>query len=260
MGGVFRAGMSAVEEEEDPEFAAQSFPGSLKLIEVLLRSDPENEELLLLLAEGYGSYALGFVEDADPGRAKLFYRRSAAYALRIVRQDRSLAKAFAGPLDGLREELARRGKADVPGVFWAAFGLGGYMNLAYDEPDAVAQLPRVEAMMQYVAAADPAYYHGGADLFLGTLYGGRAKILGGDPERARRHFESALRLSGGAFLMTHVFYARSYAVQTQDEALFDELLATVERVPLDAAPGLRLVNSLAKRKAGLLRARKDDLF
>lgn len=260
MGGIFQDGMSAVEEEQDPEFAAQSLPSSLKLMEVLLKSEPENRKLLLLLAEGYGSYALGFVEDADPERAKIFYQRATGYALRLVRQDRTLARAFDGPLDEFLAELARRGKPDVPGIFWAAFGMGGYLNLAFDKPDALAQLPRVEAMMQFVAVADPAFFHGGADMFLGTLYGSRARILGGDPERSRRHFENALRTNGGAFLMTRVFFARSYAVQTQNEALFSELLDEVERVPLDDYPQLRLVNAVAKRKALLLRARKDDLF
>lgn len=260
MGGIFQDGMSAVEEEQDPEFAAQSLPSSLKLMEVLLKSDPENRKLLLLLAEGYSSYALGFVEDADPERAKIFYQRSTGYALRLVRQDRALAKALDGSLDEFLAELARRGKPDVPGIFWAAFGMGGYLNLAFDKPDALVQLPRVEAMMKFVAAADPAFFHGGADTFLGTLYGGRARILGGDPERSRKHFENALRINGGAFLMTKVFFARTYAVQTQNEELFSELLVEVERVPLDDSPQLRLVNAVAKRKARLLWAKKEDLF
>ncbi|MHB8834127.1 MAG: TRAP transporter TatT component family protein [Candidatus Methylomirabilia bacterium] len=260
MGGIFQDGMSAVEEEQDPEFAAQSLPSSLKLMEVLLKSDPENRKLLLLLAEGYSSYALGFVEDTDPERAKIFYQRATGYALRLVRQDRTLGKALDGPLDGFLAELALRGKPDVPGIFWAAFGMGGYLNLAFDKPDALALLPRVEAMMQFVAAADPAFFHGGADTFLGTLYGGRARMLGGNPERSRKHFENALRINGGAFLMTKVFFARTYAVQTQNEALFSQLLAEIEGVPLDKAPQLRLVNAVAKRKALLLRSRKDDLF
>lgn len=260
MGGIFQDGMSALEEEQDPEFAAQSLPSSLKLMEVLLKSEPDDKKLLLLLAEGYSSYALGFVEDADPERAKVFYQRATEYALRFVRQDRTLAKALDGPLDEFLAELERRGRPDAPGIFWAAFSMGGYMNLAFDKPDALAQLPRVEAMMKFVAAADPGFFHGGADMFLGTLYGGRARILGGDPERSKRHFENALRINGGAFLMTQVFFARTYAVQTQNEALFDELLATVERVPLEDSPQLRLVNAIAKRKARLLQARKADLF
>ena len=260
MGGIFQDGMSAVEEEQDPDFAAQSLPSSLKLMEVLLKSEPGNRKLLLLLAEGYSSYALGFVEDTDPERAKIFYQRATEYALRLVRQDRALATALDGPLEEFQAELARRGRADVPGIFWAAFSTGGYLNLAFDKPDALAQLPRVEAMMKFVAAADPAFFHGGADMFLGTLYGGRARILGGDPERSRRHFESALRINGGAFLMTQVFFARSYAVQTQNEQLFNELLTKVESASLDILPEFRLANAFAKQKARRLLSNQSELF
>jgi hypothetical protein len=60
--------------------------------------------------------------------------------------------------------------------------------------------------------------------------------------------------------MTHVYYARTYAVQTQDEALFEELLTTVEKTPLEILPDYRLANAVAKEKAKLLLARKSDLF
>jgi hypothetical protein len=60
--------------------------------------------------------------------------------------------------------------------------------------------------------------------------------------------------------MTYIYYARSYAVQQQDEVLFDELLATVEQASLDISPEMRLANAIAKKKAQLLKTRKVDLF
>jgi hypothetical protein len=67
-------------------------------------------------------------------------------------------------------------------------------------------------------------------------------------------------LTGGKFLMTYVYYARSYAVQIQDEALFEELLTTVEKASLDILPEFRLANAIAKKKAQLLLSKKSDLF
>jgi hypothetical protein len=111
-----------------------------------------------------------------------------------------------------------------------------------------------------VAKNDSTYYYGGAHVFLGTLLGSRPRMLGGKPELSKAHFETALRLNGGKFLMTYVYYARSYAVQTQDEALFAELLAKVDSASLDILPEFRLANAIAKQKARLLLSRQSDLF
>ena len=260
VGSIVDDGFDALTEEQDLEFAAQALPSNLKLLEVMLKNEPDDERLLRLLAEGYNSYALGFVEDTDPDRAKIFYQRATDYAMRLVRQDAKLAKAFDGTVDDLKAELSKRGKDDVPGIFWAAFGMGSYLNLALNNPDAIAMLPKAEEMMKFVAAVDSSFYYGGADMFLGTLYGSRAKLLGGDSVLSRQHFERALRINGGKFLMTQVYFAWSYARQTLNEPLFDELLTTVDQASIDIFPKFRLGNAIAKKKARLLRAKKEDLF
>jgi hypothetical protein len=260
VGGIVDNGFDAITEEQDLDFAAQALPGTLKLLEVMLKNDPSNKRLLRLLAEGYNSYALGFVEDTDPVRAKVFYLRATEYATTLLRQDDRFARALDGSVDDLKTELARCGKEDVPGIFWAAFGMGSYMYLSLDNPDAIALLPKAEAMMTFVARVDSSFYYGGADMFLGTLFGSRPRMMGGDPDRARAHFERALRINGGTFLMTHVYFARSYAVQTLNEELFDQLLETVDKTSLDTLPRFRLGNAIAKKKAALLRAKRADLF
>jgi hypothetical protein len=247
-------------EEEDLEFAAQALPANLKLLEVMLQSDPENRQILTLLSEGYSSYALGFIEDKDPDRARAFYRRGTEYGLRAVRTNTEIADALGGPVDSLRAVLMEVGGEYIPELFWTAFGRGGYTNLSLSDPDALAQLPETEAIMEYIAMTDSSFYYGGADLFLGALYGGRPKVLGGDTEKAKVHFERALQINRGTFLLTYVYYARTVAVQTLNEALFDELVHVVESTPLDAAPSIRLPNAIAKQKAHDLIARKSELF
>jgi hypothetical protein len=260
VGGIVDDGFVAFTEEDDLAFAEASLPGNLKLVEVLLKSEPDNERLLLLASQGYASYALAFLEDSDRDRARSFYLRGRDFGLRLLRQDQELARAIDGSPDDLRAVLASRDNGLVPAIFWTAFGWGGYVQLALDSPDALADIPRVEAMMEFVAAVDSGFYYGGAHIFLGTLAGMRPRLLGGDPERSRAHFEAALRLNGGTFLMTHVYYAKSYAVQTLDEELFVSLLETVRATPLDILPENRLANAVAKRKAEALLARRSDLF
>lgn len=260
VGSIVNDGFDALTEEQDLEFAAQALPSNLKLLEVMLKNKPDDAQLLRLLAEGYNSYALGFVEDTDPERARLFYRRATDYALQLVRQDATLAKAFDASVDDLKIELAKRGKDDVPGIFWAAFGMGSYLSLSLNDPDAIAMLPKAEAMMTFVAEVDSGFYYAGADMFLGTLFGSRPKMLGGDSVLSRLHFERALRINKGKFLMTHVYLARSYAVQTLNEPLFHELLATVDQASLELLPTFRLGNAIAKRKAKLLESKSAELF
>ena len=260
VGGLVDEGFVAFTEEADLEFAEQALPGNLKLLEVMLKNEPDNRRLLRLASEGYSSYALAFLEDDNPDRARLLYLRGRDYGLRLLRQEEEIAEALDGSVDDLRVALAGQDRDLVPAAFWAAFGWGGYINITLTSPDAIADLPRAEALMEFAAERDSSYYFGGADIFLGTLYGSRPRMLGGDTDRSRRHFERALRINQGKFLMTQVYYARSYAVQIQDEALFEELLTTVEQTSLEVLPEYRLANAVAKKKANRLLARKTELF
>jgi tetratricopeptide (TPR) repeat protein len=260
VGGIVDDGFGAFTEESDLAFAEQALPANLKLLEVMLRSDPTNARLLRLASEGYSSYALAYLEDTDRARAQEFYRRGKDFALRILHEDADFARALGGTVDDLKGVLERKGRSDVPAVFWAAFGWGSSIYLNLTSPDAIADLPRTEALMEFVAREDSGYYFGGADVFLGTLYGSKPQMLGGNPVKARAHFERALRINHGDFLMTYVYYARSVAVQTLDETLFDELLAKVKQASPDILPRARLANQVAKRKAESLMNRKQEIF
>jgi hypothetical protein len=145
-------------------------------------------------------------------------------------------------------------------VFWTAFGWGSAISLSMADPNALADLPKAEGMMEFVARTDSAFYFGGADVFLGTLDGTRPKMFGGNTERSVQHFERALRINQGKFLMTYVYYARSVAVQTQNQGLFEGLLEKVDTASLDILPEFRLANAVAKEKAHALRARESELF
>jgi TRAP transporter T-component len=260
VGGIVDDGFEAFTEEQDLVFAEQALPGNIKLLEVMLKNDSTNVRLLRLASEGYSSYALAFLEDTEPARARAFYLRGRDYGMRILRQDAEWARALDGSLDDLHSLLARRSADDVPAVFWTAFGWGSSIYLNLTSPDAIADLPKTEAMMEFVVRHDSAYYYAGAHLFLGTLAGSRPKMLGGDTVKARMHFESALRINQGRFLMTYVYYARSVAVQRMDERLFDSLLVKVDEASLEILPKARLANAVAKKKAQILRSKKSDIF
>ncbi len=260
VGNIVDQGFSAFTEDTDLAFVEEALPANIKLLEVLLKNNPTNEKLLMLTSEGYSSYALAFLEDKDPVRAREFYLRGKDYGMRMLTGDKDLANALNGPVDELKAVLATRGRETVPGAFWTAFGWGNYIYLSLQNTDAIADLPRAEALMQFVAEKDSSYYFAGADLFLGTLYGSRPKIFGGNPQISRQHFERALRITKGKLLLAYVYYARSYAVQTQDQPLFEELLSKVDTTSVDVLPEFRLGNAIAKEKAKVLRAKEETLF
>ena len=124
---------------------------------------------------------------------------------------------------------------------------------------AVADLPKVAAAMERLRALDPGFYYGGADLFLGAYYALRPKMLGGDPARAKAHFEAALAASGGRFLTAKLLYAQYYAVAAQDADLFKRLNGEVLAESPDL-PEARLANAVAKLKAKRLLEKTDELF
>jgi predicted anti-sigma-YlaC factor YlaD len=107
---------------------------------------------------------------------------------------------------------------------------------------------------------DEGYYHAGGHMIFGALFGGMSKTLGGDPEKARKHFDRALSLTRRRFLLVQVMYAKTLAVQLQDPALFKKLLDEVLAADLSIFPEQKLANVAAKRRARRLLARQGELF
>ncbi|HEY6952663.1 MAG TPA: TRAP transporter TatT component family protein, partial [Bacteroidota bacterium] len=74
------------------------------------------------------------------------------------------------------------------------------------------------------------------------------------------YFEKCLALNGDKFLLADLFYAKTYAVQVQNQELFESLLKRIDDASIDVLPEARLPNAVAKQKAKLLRAQMNNLF
>jgi len=260
MGGIMGYGLEAFNEEGDLKLAESALGSNLKLVEALIKGDPENKELLLMASQGFNAYALAFAEDDSVERARALYLRGRNYAMRVLSQRDALRSALDMDVATFQSALKTCSKEDVPALFWTAFGWGSYVNITRSEVSAVADLPKVLAMMDRVRELDPTYYHGGPYLILGSIEGSMPKTLGGKPEKAKEYFDRAVEVTGGRFLLTFVYYARTYAVQMQDQELFESLLAKVDEASPDILPEARLPNMIAKRKAKLLRDKINELF
>lgn len=260
MSDVMDYGFLAFNEEEDIQFAHEALAANLKLLEALVKGDPENEHLLLLASQGYSSYALAFAEDDSVERARLFYLRGRDYGLRILNQNPTFRDALGKDTKAFAAALEKMSDEDVPALFWTAFGWGNYINITRSDVGALADLGKVQAIMDAVLRRNPGYYYAGAHIFQGSIHGSMPPMVGGKPELSKKHFDEALRLSDGKFLMTYVYYARTYAIQILDRELFESLLKKVIDAPADLLPEARLPNAVAKQKAQRLLAQADDIF
>lgn len=260
VGGILDYGFEAFNEESDLQLAHEALGSNLKLLEALLKGDPDNKKILLLASQGYYAYALAFAEDDSVERARIFYMRGRDYALRIFHSNAAFTSSLDKDLTTFTKSLQSFSKEDVPALFWAAFSWGSYINITRTDLDAIADLPKVLAMIQFVVDNDSTYYYGGAYLFLGAIEAATPKMLGGNPEKAKGYFEKCLSINGGKFLMPYVYYAKTYAVSQQNQELFESLLKKVDEASLNVLPEARFANAVAKKKARLLREKMNELF
>jgi tetratricopeptide (TPR) repeat protein len=260
MGGILDNGLAAFNEESDLQLAHEALGSNLKLIEAMIKSDPENEQFLTFAAQGYNAYALAFCEDDSVERARVFYLRAKDYGMRVLMKNEKFKETLDGDITAFREAVKTFGKDDVPAIFWTAFSWGSYVNITRTDVAGLADLSKVQALIEFVAEKDPAFYHGGAYLFLGVIEGTTPRSLGGNPDKAKEYFEKCLAVNGGKFLMTQLYYARTYAVAIQDQPLFESLLKKVEDASPDIFPEARLANIIAKKKARKLLAQSNELF
>jgi hypothetical protein len=207
------------------------------------------------------AYGFAFIEDESPERARGLYERGRDYGLRVVRKEKAVAKALdAADVAALTEALRKMNEDDLPALFWTSAAWAAWINLSLESPSAIADLALVEAMLQRVIELDEGFQWGMPHLMMGAFYAGRSKMLGGDPERGREHFEQARQITAGRLLLASYFEARYYAVQTFDEELFEQRLREVVAADADALPEARLLNMVAQQKSQDLLLAQEDIF
>jgi TRAP transporter T-component len=257
---ILEESVAAGQSSADLELMEAGIPGNLVLLDGLIRTDPR-PELLVMGARLYFSYAFAFVEDEDPDRGAALYATGRDYGKRALARRKEIARAFeSGSPEALAAATKDLDQEDVPELVWTAAAWAGWANLNLEDPAAVADLPLVETLLARAIELDEGYLYGIPHLLLGTFHAARPPALGGDQERAQRHFARARELGQGNLLLVPVFEAKYYARAILDPALYDRLLDEALSAPLDRAPDIRLLNAVAQRKARDLQAAKDEYF
>jgi hypothetical protein len=257
---IFNNSVEALYEESDLTIAEQAMAADLKLIDGMLKSDPDNEDLLLLAAQGYAGYALGFCEDTDNERAKLFYLRAKEYAFLVLRKNKDFKKLEKKDVNSFSSAIKGMKLENVPALFWAGFSWAGYINLSLDNPVALLGLPKTDVIMEQVANLDPTYFDGAVYLYFGAVNGMKPRIMGGDPQKAKKYFDKNIQLTNDKYMMAYVYMAKYYAAKILDEELFDTYLKKVIDAPVNILQGKELFTQIAKKKAEYLLSQKEDIF
>lgn len=247
-------------EECDPELARQSLPADLKLMEGLLKDDPNNRRLLTALCMGFTGYSLLFVEEEDPERASKLYLRAMDYGVKALGPEMGSLKEFTTGGKSIQDRLMSIVETGHMALFWFAMSWNAWINLNLDQPAALAQLSTAQSCVERVLEIKPDYLYGAPYILMGSILAGRPRMLGGDEARAREYFKRAMALSNGNFLMVHYYFARHYAVRVQDKNLFLQLLEEIESGPADGLKEVCLINSVIKRRVTGLRKRSEELF
>lgn len=249
---------AAILNQDDPETVRDGAPAYLLLMDSLVEGSPEDPEILRAAAGLYSAYAAVFVE--DPERAARLAGRALRYA-----GDGLCAATKDGcgigelTFDELSERLPSFSKRDVPALY--SYGVAWLVFIRTHSADwnALADLPKVEALLTRILELDETYERGSTHLYLGVLKTLRPPALGGKPEEARAHFLRADELAAGKDLSVKVEFARNYARLLYERELHDDLLTQV--LASDPyQPGLTLTNTLAQRQATDLLATADEYF
>ena len=247
----------SLQRQTDLELVRSGLPSFLLMIDGLILANPHDRQLLISGVQAYVFYAAVQFEDGAAARAAVVSEKARDYGQDLLR--RLCGDELPRRLADLADCLQRVDQKDVAALFWGGYGWASWLGYQDGAPAALADLPRVEQIMQRVLALDEAFYHGAAHLFLGAYYAARPPMLGGQPEQSRQHFERALVLGQRRFLPAQVLYAETYARLTADRPLFERLLREVLAQPLPADE-LASTNKLAKARAGRLLDRIDDYF
>jgi predicted anti-sigma-YlaC factor YlaD len=272
LGNALAGSGTTFSSDDDPELVAAAIPFSLKLMESLLASSPQHRGLLLATASGFTQYTYAFVqpeaeqlEDVDVARAaaartraRKLYLRARDYGLRGLETGHP---RFAQQLRADARGAVRVATvADVPLLYWTAASWGAAIALSKDNPDVVADLGLVEALIDRALELDERFDSGAIHGFLINYELVRQGARGDPAERARVHFDRAVSLTGGQLAGPYVSLAEGVSVSRQDRREFESLLRRALEIDPDARPEWRLANLVGQRRARWLLAREDDLF
>jgi hypothetical protein len=272
MAAALSATADAYGRDDDPEFVRTGAPATLKMVEMMLDSQPAHPGLLLTACSGFTQYAYAFLQvesemaanaaesTALRDRASRMYSRARRYCTR------ELGTRHAALRDALDREparaltlLERTSRVDVPALFWTGAAWAGELSVSPNQILRVGEVAVVRALLTRALALDEGWGDGTIHEAMIAVEGLPA-LVGGSPARAREHFDRAVALTGGQSAFAYVTLATSVAVPARNRAEFEKALKQALAVDVSKRPQIRLANLIAQRRARFLLTNGDRLF
>lgn len=255
--------------ETDLELLRDAAPFHLKLAESVLRQSPDHVLLAESVAAGFTQYSYAFVafdaeqieaEDAKSAerlrqRAAKLYARAHRHAMAALEQaSPGFATALASPQE---QDWPKLTPEQIGLAYWAAASWGGWISLAKDSPELIADLPLAVRLTRLAWSVDPDWGQGALTGLLGSFEAARP---GGNATQALVHFDQAIAQGGDKNLGPLLGKAEGYALPTGQRALFESLLQ--QALAIEDAPESPLAtqNEVMRRRARWLQVKADDLF
>jgi hypothetical protein len=254
----------AAAKQPDPMLIRDGMPAYLMLLDGLLEAYPEDRRLHLAACQTYTNYASTLPQDGESqSRAQAMYLKARDHGFRSLSSSNEpdqLKSAAAGDLEGLKSLLQKYGKKDIAALFWATAAWAGWIGSSTGLPQAVADLPALEAAIVRLIELDEFYYYGGPHLLMGAYLSAKPPVTDRNLAQAKVHFDKALRIGGDEVLATRVMYAEYYARGIRDRELFKSTLRAVIEAPEGNIPELILSNAMAREKARKLLNKTEEYF
>jgi hypothetical protein len=272
-------GVAAYEKDDDLDLLEQALPANIKLLEALLESDPQNRQLLVLLARLYASYSFAFLDGrieaaeltglaTETGGSSVaemkktadrYYRKGNEYALRALEIRHPAARGQLADPSNAGSFIRGLDREEMPALFWYGFTLSADINYNRDSISTVGKGHLVEKAMQRVIETDESYFYGGAHLVLLVYYGSRSPLMGGKPELAIEHYRRLEQMNGKGFYLADLYYARFVLYQQQDRPQFTAVLNRILQEPA-TEERFRLYNRIAVNRSRIYLNAVDRLF
>jgi predicted anti-sigma-YlaC factor YlaD len=260
LGDAMAAGGSTFSADDDPELIGDALPFTLKFIESLLAESPRHRGLLLAATRGFTQYSYGWVDLKAAELQSTDYEASAFQSARAKRLYVRARDYGLRGLGGTENALRASTREDVPLLYWTAAAWALAISKSKDDPESVADLPVIDALIRRARQLEPDFDSGAIDAFLVSYEMARNLDAAAAEKTARMHFQRAVELSGGNLASPFVALAESVDVPKQNRAEFRELLGKALEVDINRRPEWRLQNVIAQRRAAWLLRHIDDWF
>lgn len=256
-----RLGSSAADTIGDFEVARGAASAGVLQFEGMHRLAPDNEDALFLLTRSWTGWGYAFAQDDyeiallvddeaaaeyHKGRAKLAFDRAIFYGLELLgRQAKGFEDARKNA-DGIKEWLAKNfdSREDAETLYWLGSAWMARINLLKDEPEYVADLFVGVALLERSRDIDPELAAWGAT---STLAAYHARTAMAELDESKRLLDLALEKTQRKSLSIFLNYAK-YACSKGDQPLYEKVLNEILAAE-DPDPNLRLMNTIAKRRA-----------